>query len=286
MAHAGRKPDAAHRTKSGQKSRSAKIDADDGLVASQPHRRVFGELLGPQVARAHLAETALGRLRLIGIAEDRMSIAAVQAKLFPLRPQRGLSNGLGEDEYLGAQAYAAAVGRERWVRAAPKDKPAAISFMIARGIDLSARDLSDNEARRYTAQFEEARAVLAAATCSLDMQRVLRQLRAKVENVMRGPMVAEMTEVLRLMRGLGTLASPANSARIKRAVDTIVIDDRDPTAEELMLARPGLRALAEWEGAARARQKAARTRHSGERPTQSTPDGWKDRHRSLAGGAG
>jgi len=288
MAKKGRPADVQHRTASGQKSRAQAIVKDDGLVASQPHRRIFVELFGDAGARSQLAATALGRLRLIGMAEAATGIDKVRLKLFPERPP-GQPNGIDEDEHQGALAYLSAVGRERWVRAAPKDKPSAISFMTARGIDLSAAELTDESARYYIKHFEEARAVLGAAACSLDLQRVLRQLRGKVDALDRGRNLGEVEDVLRQLRGIGSLQAPQVTAAIKRAVDHIVIDDRDPTIDMLRTARAGFRALAEWEGAARARAKASRMRHSGERPTDaSVPEGgtiergWKGRHRSLA----
>lgn len=294
MSRKGRKGDVAHRTASGQKSRAkaARLDVDDGLVASQPHRSPFARLLGDGAARSSLAETALGRLRLIGQAEDRFGIEHVRQKLFAARPA-GQANGISEADYMAAQKYAEAVGRERWVRAAPKDKPSAIAFMVARGVDLNVRELSDKQARYYIEQFEESRAALMAAPCSDDMQRVLRQLRDHVDRLRKGASQAEAGDILRLLRGIGALSSPTRSAAIKRAVDVIVIDDRDPAPETLALARLGFKALVGLHFGDE-KNVQARIRSFGERPKDWTVaaapadsaapqlSGWKGRHRSLA----
>lgn len=293
MTKKGRKPKEGNRGKSGQLSHRV---SDDGLVRSQPHRAPFGALLGDSAAGSQLAATAMGRLRLIGEAEERFGIEHVRRKLFPTRAQNNISNGIDPIEYDAALKYAEAVGRERWVRASPKDKPSAIAFMTARGIDLSARDLSDLEAAHYVERFEDCRAVLIAAPCSEDFRRVLRSLRDKVNKLRKGPVRADADDIMRLLRGLGALPNMHASAAIKHAVDLIVIDDRDPDAATLALARRGFKALADFHfgGAA---GKAPRARTWGERPTDwsvSAPapgadgaaergPGWKGRHRSLGG---
>lgn len=277
MSKRGRKPQAGHRTANGRLSQrqAARPDRDDGLVAEQPHRRHFGPLLGENAARSQLAATALGRLRLIGQAEEELGLEPVRKKLFPQR-LRGVRYGIDEVEYMAALEYATAVGRERWVRAAPKDKPSAVAFMVARGIDLSGRDLSDAETLRYVADFEESRAALLAAPCPEDMRRVLRTLRSRAAERGDG-------HELRLLRGIGPLANPANSGAIKQAVDLIVIDDRDPAADTLKLARRGFAALADMHyGTTEARQRRTR---SWAQPAEESQGGWKGRHRSLADSA-
>lgn len=293
MSRKGRKPlPGAHRRPSGRPSeaKGARPDRDDGLVAAQPHRAPFAKLLGDGAARSSLAETALGRLRLIGQAEDRFGIEYVRRMMFGARPKSGLSNGIGEADYMAAQKYAEAVGRERWVRAAPKDKPSAIAFMTARGIDLNPRELSDKQARYYIEQFEESRAALMAAPLADDAQRVLRQLRGYIDRLRKGPVANEAGDILRLLRGFGPLNSPTRAAAIKRAVDLIVIDDRDPDGDALALARLGFKALVGLHFGDE-KNAQARIRSFGEKPkdwsvAKATPtetgSGWKGRHRSLA----
>jgi hypothetical protein len=281
MAKRGRKPKPGLRTRSGQLSRRprAQPDRDDGIVASQPHRAPFAKLLGEQAARSQAAASALGRLRLIGEAEERHGLIVVRKRLEAMGHVAcgvtGEPLGIGERQYWAGLKYADAVGRERWVRAAPKDKPSAVAFMVARGLDLSGRELSDAAARHYVQQFEESRAVLMAAACSEDMRRVLRSLRDRVERLRSGAVKQDADDLMRLLRGLGALANPQAAASIKRAVDLVVIDDRDPDAATLALLRRGLDALADFHFGADAQ------RGIGGKPVDDA--GWKARHRSFAG---
>lgn len=317
-----RKKKSGHRTASGQLSRAVGAQGKhDEVALAQPHRKPFATLLGDADAGSYLAAFALGRLRLIGRAEERGDIGPdkVRAFLFPGRHAGAARDdapegpfGLSEREFFAAMHYLEAVGRERWVRASPKDKPSALDFLAARGIDLAARELTESDARRWLADFEEVRAVLAATPCPPAVRSVLGTLRRMARKGGQSGMVS-------LLRGLGAMVSPATSGAIVTAVNRIVLDDRDPDATTLRLARPGFAALAEhfygidrgdhrkirgvvhdrptwtaegytaieplYENSDGTLRKAGEADPSLQASGSASRDGrWKNRHRSLAGG--
>lgn len=236
----GRRKSEGYRTASGQLSRAqgARPEHDDGLIRSQPHRRPFAQLLGDAAAGSWAASFALGRARLIGEAEERTGREVVRAFLYPSLPPTATSLGISERLFFAGMRYAQVVGRERWVRSAPKDKPSAMAFMQARGISLNAHEITDEEAARNILEYEEAAAALMAAPCSRDMRSVVRTLRLQARA--RGA-----SEMVALLRGLGALMNPQASGAIKRAVETLVLDDRDVAPATLDVARIGLAVLAD-----------------------------------------
>ncbi|MGD9766867.1 MAG: hypothetical protein AB7U62_04415 [Pseudolabrys sp.] len=270
MAKRGRKPIAnVHRRPGGRISRARGARPTDGLVESQPHRLPFDKLMG--AAHDARAATALGRLRLIGLAEETYNSIGKVARILGLPAKRGVSNGLTERQFAALSKYAEVVARERWVRAAPKDKPQAIAFMQARGIDLNVKELSDEQAERYIRAFEANRAVLTSVR-------------------------------------LGEQINATFARQVKRAVDHIVLDDRDPDPDRLALASVGADALAllhfgvdrpdtrkmagfitekpTWQHPEREIEILYSDGNGGTRgPNREKPEkGWKKRHRSLAGG--
>lgn len=309
----GRKKIEGHRTPGGQLSRvQGARGAHDETALAQPHRRAFVGLLGEQAAGSYAASFALGRLRLIGEAEENEDIgtAGVRRALFGLGDKRRHPGpfGISERLFFAGMRYAETVGRERFVRAAPKDKPSAMAFLSARGIDLNVRETSDEQARRYLVDFEEVRAALNAAPCSPDMRSVLRTLR-KMARALPGA-----DDMVRLLRGVGALANPAASGAVQKAVDLVVLDDRDPDEPTLANAVIGFEVLADhyygsqrddvrpirgvvferplWQHDVKEIEIAYRnadgsTRKAGEKPKEtgqsSSKGGWRNRHRSHAG---
>lgn len=307
----GRKKLPGHRTPSGQISRvQGARGAHDDVAINQPHRRPFADLLGEAAARSWAASFALGRARLIGEAEALHGVTKVRAALFKGRPhsENTRAFGISERMFFAGLRYAADVGRERWVRSAPKDKPSALSFLSARGLSLSGHEPGADEAQAIIVSYEEAVAALTAAPCSSDLRSVIRTLRQSARRLGAGDMVA-------LLRGMGALMNPAASGAIKRAVDTLVIDDRDVDLMTLDVARIGLAVLADhYYGTEREdyrpikgtvserpiwmhdgftslefvyRHADGSPRKAGEAEKQETRGasrgGWKGRHQSLAG---
>lgn len=250
------------RTRSGQltRSRAGQRALVDAVVEAQPHRAPFYKLIGASAAMDLRCESALGRLRMVGEAEDTRGAIYVARVLYPgmKRPAEPFSFGISERQYQAGVKYAETVGRERWVRAAPKDKPSAVAFMVARGIDTSARVLGDREAATYVRAFDDARAALLAAGVPADARRVLGHMRALSRSL-------GSDDMLRMLRGFGSLMNPALAAAIAAAVNHCVIDDRDPPADELPRLRRGLDVLAEHFFGARDPDKRP-IRGEGERP--------------------
>lgn len=219
--------------------------AHDDLVKNQPHRKPFITLLGDDAAGSWTASFALGRARLIAEAEERVGFKPVRDFLkpgtFDAFRKNGIkpgSLGISERLFFAGMRYAQDVGRERWVRAAPKDKPSAMAFMQARGISLSGREIAATEAQHAIMEYEEASAALIATPCSREVRSVVRTLRQMARD--RGA-----SDMINLLRGLGALMNPAASGSIKKSVETLVIDDRDLEEGDLDVARLGLAALAD-----------------------------------------
>jgi hypothetical protein len=306
-----KKAEGVHRRPNGRPSeaRGAR-GAHDELQVMQPHRRPFVQLLGEQAAGSYAASFALGRLRLIGEAEEKSGRDTVRRFLHGLGDAAKHPGpfGIRERLFFAGMRYSETVGRERFVRASPKDKPSAMAFLSARGIDLNPREMTPAQQARYLVEFEEARAALTAAPCSPDMRSVLRTLRKMARAVPEGG------DMVRLLRGIGALANPAASGAVQRAVDIVVLDDRDPDEATLANAILGFEVLADhyygperddvrpirgvvferplWQHDAKAIEIAYRnadgsTRKAGERPKEeaqsASKGGWRGRHRSHAG---
>lgn len=313
MARRGRPPlEDVHRGASGQVSHRQGARPADPVTADQPHRRPFLRLIGEDGAGDWRCAFALGRLRMIGECEERMPAKEVRRLLFSGHAHAPHGPfGVSERLFFAGMKCAETVGRERFVRATPKDKPQAIAFAVARGIDLSARELSNEEAALYVARYEEMNAALLAAPCPPDARRALRILRGKAK-----ALGAKADDLVRILRGLGALMNPALSGAVKRAVELVVLDDRDPDLDALPMVRAGLAALADHYFGAEREDSRAIVGVTSERPTWPHdervievlyPDGqggvrtahatplhereaareeahWKRRHRSHAGG--
>jgi hypothetical protein len=219
-------------------SRASGARLIEAVVKAQPHRAPFYRLIGETAAGDWRCESALGRLRMVGEAVEKRTDAYVARVLYGSSHPVVGPFGITERQFQAGLKYAEIIARERWVRAAPKDKPSAVAFMVARGIDLSARELRPAEAKAYLQAFEDMRAALLAATLPADARRVLGRMRAIARR-------EHSDDVLRMARGFGSLVNPAVAGAITAAVNHCVIDDRDPPRHELALVRRGLDALAE-----------------------------------------
>lgn len=208
MGRRGRPAKTGYRAATGRLSRAqgARPDHSDVVICEQPHRRHFDKLLGGKASDDQRTAYAIGRLRMIGEAENRAEATGqdVRSVLFggarnaPIGPF-----GISERQFQAGVKWIETVGRERWVRSSPKDKPSAVAFMTARGIDLSGRDPTDGEATAIKAAFDAARRAVRAVD--------LRTRAACIANV----------------------------------VNAVCIDDRDPSIDDLGKLRCGLDALAD-----------------------------------------
>lgn len=319
MTKKGRPPRTdVHRRPNGRISQAHGARGDADLIGEQPHRKLFCALLGEGWQNDKRAGTALGRLRLIGIVEERADDGnGVHGRDLVRRLLYGGHRdapdgpfGISERLYQAGEQWAVCVWRERWVRASPKDKPSAIAFMTARGIDTAVHDLSERQAQNYVRAFNDARAALLSAPCPRDVQRGLRVLRTLARKA-PGEICDAMTTML---QGIGAMFVPASSSLVATAVNHVVVDDRDPAEGQLVHVRRGFEALADHFGldddAARrpivgeaAEMDWPHGRLASGRPVPVTlatrgedgtltpgaqagraPGGWKGRHRSLAGG--
>lgn len=188
------------------------------IILAQPHRRAFALLFDDKdVASDARCGFALGRLRLFGLAEERRAESG-EAPVYVL--------GLNERLFQAGENYGAVVARERYARGSPKDKAQAMDWLSARGLSVSAAEMSPDQRARAIADFEDARAVLAAAATPPDLRKAHSALLQQLRQLRLSSLSKD--RVTKLARVLPALVQPTASDALLRSVNAVVVADVDP----------------------------------------------------------